>query len=443
MNLTRFIIRNRSSFWYIPSLYGSISVFLAFFSVRVDYYITTHNNFRTFIPNFLVTDIDLARTILSTISASLLTMTTITFSTILVVLTTFLSEFSPRTLQNFITDVKTQRVLGVFVGGFIYSILLLLFLRENSHNSYTVPSIAVLLAIICLIVFVFFINHVSSWMQVSNLIHNITMIIMEKIDRELKDSEKVHEDAPWEDWESEELTHLIPRHINLDHSGYIKHIDIYGLVKQATKDDCIVKVERKLSEYVDQDTPVFSVWKLSKDVNDSVYSKFITVGKEKAPVDDIEFGLAKIVEIALRALSPGINDPNTAINCIDNLGKILTKLGKKYLPRTYHNDKNRNLRVIIDQPTYNDYLLKCFYQIRQSGFQDTSVLVAGLKALTLIASNNSKKIKEHVWAFSVHIVEGIDQDSLLTLDKKYVNQHLERLAKATDHIKDLKNYIIS
>lgn len=431
MSLTRFIINIRSSFWYIPSLYGVMAIFLAIVSLKFDRYITNLEMIER-IPAIFLTDIQLARTILSTISASLLTMTTITFSTILVVLTTFLSEFSPRTLQNFITDHSTQRVLGVFVGGFTYSILLLLFLRDDLSSTFIVPSFAVLLSIVCLIMFVFFINHVSKWMQVSNLIHNITLKIMEQIDQKFEDVSEVHEDAPWEDWESEELNHIKPQKINLNTSGYIKHIDLYGLVKQATIDDCIVKVEKKVGEYVDEDSDVLSIWNISNHKNIGYYEKYFSVAKEKAPIDDIEFGLTKIVEIALRALSPGVNDPNTAINCIESLGKILTKLGQKYLPRSYHNDSNRNLRVIFEHPCFYDYLFKCFYQIRKYGFDDTSVLYSALKALTSISESNSSKIKAIIWEFTEHIIEGINKKELLTLDKRYINEQLEALAKAAD-----------
>ncbi|MDQ0256991.1 putative membrane protein [Evansella vedderi] len=422
----------RSSFWYIPSKYGVLAALFAYISIYIDSYLMSLEIIYRITPSIFFADIDLTRTILSSISASLLTMTTITFSTILVVLTTFLSEYSPRTLQNFITDVSTQRVMGVFVGGFVYSILLLLFLRETEMTTrFIVPSFAVLFSIICLLVFIFFIHHVSRWMQVSNLIHNITMNLMEKIDRDYENVEDVHGDAPWEDWESEEIKLMEPRQIFFNQTGYIKFIDMDGLLQQATEDDCIVQVEKNISDYVDENTTVLSIWSLSGSKELGDYEKYISIGRENAPVDSLQFGLTKIVEVALRALSPGINDPNTAINCIDNLGKILARLGGKYLPRSYHNDKHRNLRLILMKPDFEDYLYKCFYQIRQSGFHDISVLASGIKALTLIARKNSKEVKDVVWEFTEYVLEGIKVDEILTLDRKYLNKKFQELAEAT------------
>lgn len=429
----------RSNFWYIPTLYGFIAVLFSFFSLYVDPFLMNFDNAYVLIPTVLLIDIDLARTILSSISASLLTMTTITFSTILVVLTTFLSEYSPRTIQNFITDKNTQRVLGIFVGGFIYSILLLLFLRETaSVTQFIVPSFAVLFSIICLIVFVFFIRHVSTWIQVSNLIHHITLNTIQKIESTLSAARENHKDAPWEDWETEEITQEKPQQISFTNAGYIKHINIEGLVEQATKDDIIIKIEKNISEYVDNDTPLLSLWGTKEKLNIEQYKQYFSIGTEKAPIDNIDFGLTKIVEITLRALSSGINDPNTAINCIENLGKILSKLGSKHLPRSYHHDKNRNLRVIYDKPNFNNYLYKCFYQIRQYGFQDISVLSASLKAFTLIAETNSEEIKSSIWEFTKYVIEGIEKDKMLSLDRNYINQKIKQLAKVTGHIKDYK-----
>lgn len=440
MSITAILKNIRSSFWAIPFIYALFAVILSLLSISLDNYIINHQEILDLIPPILLVDIDLTRTILSSISTSLLTMTTITFSMILVVLTTFLSEFSPRTLQNFIKNPSTQRVLGIFVGGFIYSILLLLLLRPTeSTTEFFVPSLAVFLAIICLLVFVFFIHHISSWIQVSNLIHNISISALQKIDRQLVNENEVHEDAPWEDWESEEIKNKSPHQVHTHKTGYINKVNVQGLIKQAKKDDCIVRIERQMGDYVNSETSLLSIWTINHH-SSSIrnYEKYVSVSKKKNPIEDIEFDLTKLVEIALRALSTGINDPYTAINCIDNLGRVLSKLGKKYLPQSFHNDKNKNLRVIWERPDYHHYLYRSFYQITNNSFNNPSVLLAITKALTSIANNNSSKIKEIVWELSEYIIEGISQESLLSLDRRYINDQLVSLAKSTGHSNDFK-----
>ncbi|WP_158734901.1 DUF2254 domain-containing protein [Alteribacillus sp. YIM 98480] len=434
MSLKNILARVRSNFLYIPSLYGIAALLLAIASIQIDTHIMSIEYLHRFIPDSLFMDIDLAQTILGSISAALLTMTTITFSTILVVLTTYISEFSPRTLQNFISDPNTQRVLGCFIAGIIYSILLLLLIRETEMVTHFIaPSFAVLFAIICIFVFVYFIHHVSSWIQVSSLLHYITRSTIEKIDKEFKKETEIEADDPWDDWESEDIKHIDPRIIRAEHSGYIQNIDIEGMVKQAQKDDCIVRINANINDYIEKGGVFLSMWELDTPNNPKTYHKFISIGPERSSKDTVEIAVTKITEIALRALSSGINDPNTAVNCIENLGKVLSHLGSKHLPRAFHNDEQRQLRVIMEKPDFSDYLYKCFYQIRQHGFKDISVLSAGLKALGVIAANNSDKIKDVVYKFTEYIMEGIDQESLLSWDKDYINRQLEELYKVCGH----------
>lgn len=166
--------RIKANFWITPSLYGIAAFVLATISTFLDRYLTAHKQWLKLVPSVFLTDKELAHTILSSVSNSLLTMTTITFSSVLVVLTTFVGQFSPRTIQNFNTDAKTQRVLGTFIGGYVYVLVLLIQVRSNQvSNTFIVPSLAIVVAFICLGMFVFLIHHVINWIKVGNLISNI------------------------------------------------------------------------------------------------------------------------------------------------------------------------------------------------------------------------------------------------------------------------------
>ncbi|WP_090926912.1 DUF2254 domain-containing protein [Salibacterium qingdaonense] len=417
----------RSNFLYVPSLYGLGACLLAVLSVYIDSRFLPQAA-PVWIPSPLFIPLELSRTILGAISAALLTMTTITFSTILVVLTTYLSEFSPRTLQNFISDAKTQRVLAFFTAGIIYSLLLLLFLRGGEEAVFLSPSLAVFFAIICVFMFVFFIHHVSSWIQVSSLLHYITKDTLEKIEKELPDLPSWAPVVPWEDWESEDIKTISPSPVRSADSGYIQHIDTKGIIRRASRDDCIVRINAEVSDYIEQGAPFLSVWEQGKKIRSAHYRPFVTLGAEKSSSDTIELALIKIVEIALRALSPGINDPNTAVACIKNLGKILARLGRKQLPRTFHYDASGDLRLIMKQPAFSDYLYTSFHQIRQYGFQDLAVLSAALDAFILMADVNADEVKSIIWEFTEYVMEGLQREDLLTLDRKHLNHKLRTLA---------------
>ncbi|HZH62057.1 MAG TPA: DUF2254 domain-containing protein [Metabacillus sp.] len=443
MSLKQIIIRVRTSFWYLPAVYSVIAFILAIISMIVDRYMMAQG-FSVNIPNVFLSDVNLAQTILSSLSTSLLTMTTITFSSILVVLTTYLSQFSPRTLQNFITDHHTQRVLGIFIGGFIYTIILLLLVRNNDHPTlFIVPTFAIIVSIICLGMFVFFIHHVTTWIKVSNLIFHITQKTIQSIHKHFIDEDAYKEDPPWESWEFDEIQTIEPYLLCSKQSGYIEYIEFDKLMAQAMKDNLIIKVEQDLGKYVDEDTPLFSIWRLEDEELAEVYLSFITISSDQEPVQDVHFGLQKLVEIALRAISPSINDPYTAINSINHLAKILSLLGKKHLATPFYYDQHRQLKVIFEKPSFDDYLYECFYQIRHYAREDVSVMTSILKALSFIAQTNSLFIKQAVWDFSFYIVEGIKEVQWLSKDQAYLNKHLTDVAKACQKPKKVKELLLT
>ncbi len=432
----------RSSIWYIPTIYGFTSIFLALLSHYLDDFIAHNPYLYDYIPILFLADIDLSLTILGAISTSLLTMTTITFSSIMIVLTTFLSQFSPRTLQNFITDPPTQKVLGIFVSGFIYSIILLLLTRETEvHRLFITPTLAVLYTLVCLAVFVFFIHHVSGWIQVSNLIADITTNSLNVISENFTRKENVHRDAPWEDWEYDEIMDLSPHQIYSKEPGYLQLVNTKEMLKKAKLENVIIRLEIKIGDFVDSDTHILSVWKMEKSHTGDDYLGYLSFGKERTTLQDIEFGITKLVEIALRAVSPALNDPNTAIHCISQLGKILAVLGMQHLPRSFINDDNRSLRIIMEQPDFSAYLYKSFYQIRHYGKQDISIVSSIIEALIYVATRNDDNIKKDVWNFSEYIIEGLKQETLLSLDKKFMSEKLDLLASITGHQKEVGSFL--
>lgn len=418
----------RSQFWFVPALYGAISILLAIVSMQVDQYL---NRNALPLPTFLTVDLALSKTLLSTMSTSLLTMTTISFSTIMVVLTTYLSQFSPKTLQNFLTDMYTQRILGVFIGGFLYALVLLLLLGDSHASAlFLSPTIAVLYTIICVGFFVFFVHHVGRWIQVSNLIHHITMNTIKAIHDHYDDESEDETDEPWKDWESEELTLMSPTYLHTQKSGYLLLIELDRLIEQAEKDDLIVKVEVGMGDFLEQGAIYLSMWGKSS-VDYSLYEQCFHVGEERVTIQDIDFGLTKLVEISLRALSPGINDPNTAISGIRALARILSVLAKKNLHRSFYNDRHQSLRVIVRQRHFKDYLYRCYYQIRYYGTNDVSVLAAMIDSLQVIAAQNNKATKQMIWQFSKYIQEGIHFENMLELDRTYLKEKIDQLAIQT------------
>lgn len=421
MPIKKILVKVKSNFWITPAIYAVLFFILAVLSITGDRYLAENGYFK-YIPSVFLTDKELAHTILSATSTSLLTMTTITFSSVLVVLTTFLANFSPRTLHNFNSDSKIQRVLGVFIGGYIYSLVLLNQVRENeTSNDFIVPTLAIIVAFICVGMFVFLIHHMTEWIKVGNVISTITKETLSSIE------DKKRTDDPEEDFslDKEKTVEVKSRY-----EGYIQDIALSELIDFAEKEQLVISFTKDQGDYVDVDTPLLLVSSESESIDEDELLKFITFNTDHESKNDIEFGIQKIAEIALRGIAPGKNDPETAIACMEHLAQILTKIGKNHSPSPYHRDSQNQIRIVLLKPTFTDYLYESFYQIRHYGKEDVSVMASVLKALILVAETNRNEIKQEVWEFSAYIYEGIKQEDWLSLDKTMLNIQLKKLANA-------------
>lgn len=430
-----YIIRLKNSFGYLPAVYSVFAVILALLTINLDLWLEetgVHHN----VSEMLLTDRELSQLILSSLASSILTVTAIIFSTIMVVLTTYLSQYSPRTITNFLADQTTRRILAVFVSSFVYYLLVLLWMKTTQPLDYIlVPSIAVMIGIINLGFFVYFIHHVGKFIQVINLIQQVTDHTIQAIERKYEEFYQTdqHTNAPWNEWEQEEIRQLTPKYFLAQASGYIQQIKIQGLISQAKADGLIIKMEKQLGDYVDEESILFTYWESSpNNLYETAYLNYFEVGYQRSD-DDIEFGIQKLSEIGLRAISPAINDPNTAITCIYRLGKVLSRLGKLHLTTPQFYDDEKNLRLIIQQKGFEDYLYKSFYQLRLYSTGDVSVIAAAIDAFIVIAENNNKAIKTILWNFAKCYMSGIERNHFIDLDLQFLNKKMLKLAVITKH----------
>lgn len=414
----RVFAKVHESIWFIPSIYSVLASCLALLTVLID--TTFSDEIRAYFPSYLRTSVDLAQTILGTISGALLTMTTITFSTIMVVLTMYSSQFSPRTLQNFLNAPSTQRVLGIFMGGFVYSILSLLFMRKQTISHEVISaSVSVLLAVICLAFFVYFIHSVGTSIQVSRLIRALTNDVIQTINNEKKEKNtKV--------WAKEKPVFkndfAKKTDIQSNSFGYIQYIDYERLTKWALKHEVFIDIATPVGTFVGTQSILAQVYHNEELSKEEVYSHF-TLGEERSVLEDIEFGIEKIAEIALRALSPGINDPNTAIRCIHSLGEVLQRAS--HLPTGFSITYTEDHKPVIlsARPQMSDYLYVAYSQISFYGKEDTSILLAMLESLIYLTDSKAtsvelkadvRNIGEYIWnRFDHTVLETLDREKLV------------------------------
>ncbi|MDZ5472846.1 DUF2254 domain-containing protein [Bacillus sp. 31A1R] len=415
----------RKSIWLVPSFYSVIAFIISIIVLYMDIFLA--EKIKLLFPEFIFPSHDLAKTLLSTIAGSLLTMTTITFSTVMVVLTTYSSQFSPRTLQNFIRDRVSMRVLGIFLGGFVYSIFSLFFMSEKAIADPIISTLAgVLIAFICIAFFAYFIHHVATSIQVSELIQALTDGVIEtthKKHKKITDNKNISVIT---------VKPVIPSgydkqtHISADNYGYIQTFDMDHLYHLAQTEDVVIEVKYPIGQFVSAKNVVFTINYKEKEPNLSVLET-VMLGTEKSMEQDIVFSIQKIVEVALRAISPGYNDPNTAIDCIRHIGVSISESAKLHGTYIVYYDHEDKVRLTIPKISFEDILYHSFYQICHYGKDDISVMFAVYDALIEIAIDGTTHIKEAVFQFGEYVYNKINHSNLHRLDEKRLNKKKERL----------------
>ncbi|GAB3067154.1 DUF2254 domain-containing protein [Salinicoccus sesuvii] len=426
----KYLLKIKNSIWVTPVLYCLLAVLLALVVVYTDINILPRLDFE--LPFFLATEVDLAKEILGSISGALLTMTTITFSTIMVVLTTYSSQFSPRVLTNFVNDHRTMRVLGVFMGGFLYSILSLAFMQQATFEGEVISAIvAVILAVLCLFFFAYFIHFVASSIQVSNLIDSLVDDVKEEIEREAKRIEQDHVIVA--DIKPQMVTEYATSTVLRSESfGFIQFVDHDDLFEWAEKNKAVIHVNRFIGEFVTTTTDILTIHHdEDTEIPESLIGN-VTIGREQNVYQDVDYGLHKIVDVSLRALSPGINDPNTAVQCIHYMTEALIKSFKYTGTYVAYKDTQHMVRLISKRSSVEDKLYNAFSQISFYGRQDVVVLEALFESMENITINSSNDVKKVMKLFSLYVYDRFDKDVLHEMDKQFINKRKTKLDQALD-----------
>ncbi len=289
----------------------------------------------TWVPKVLFpshSDPQIAQAILSDIATSTMTVVSIVFAILLMTLTLASMQFSPRIIVSFSRDRVTQWTLGIFLGTFSYCMAALPTARSLPHPFAPVGTVlgAMVLALCCVGLLLFFIHHISQAISVNNIVDRIAAETDAMID----------EVMPWPH-HPERPDRVEPLRPNPTEapilsstSGYIRFVDKNQLVAVAKHSHVTVRVLRRVGHFVPAGVPLMMVSKanrLSETATEELLAAF-DLGPTRTLQQDIEFGVLQIVDVALRAISPAVNDPTTAINCVDQLSRILIRFASRQAP---------------------------------------------------------------------------------------------------------------
>src|SRR6516162_3291086 len=341
------------------------------------------------VPNVLFPsreDPGVAQMILSSIATSIMTVVSIVFAIMLMTLTLASTQFSPRILISFVRDHTTQWTLGVFLGTFSYCMAALPAARTLPHSFVPVATVtgAMVLALFCVGWLIYFINHISQSINVNHIVDRIARETELVIDEFMP-----YPRGPLPVTERSELpTAKEGLPILNRQSGYIRYIDVDPLVDLAKTYGICVYVERRVGQFVPAGVPLAYLSTPEQVPPDHALHLLAAfdIGPTRTMQQDVEFGIIQIVDIALRAMSPAVNDPSTAISCVDQLSRIMILWISREPPPPRYYAPRQVLRVVVPWMSFDGLLDTGFEQIRHYAVADAAVSLRLMRAFFDIAS---------------------------------------------------------
>jgi uncharacterized membrane protein len=345
--MRRIWTRLRDTFWVVPLTFALAAVFLGLGLTAFDDWLDTSLE----LPLLFAGGPEGARSVLSAIITSMISFTGLVFSITIVVLQLTSSQFSPRVLRTFLRDWVNQVALGVFVATFVYSLVVLRAVRGTAETDTFVPQISVTVAfgfvLASVAVFLLYIDHIAQSIRAATIVTQIGEDTRVAIER-------THPS------DTEPRTRVPPpatagRRVASDASGVVQQVDDRALLELAEAHGVTIRMVRAVGEFVPEGAALLEVH--GADLPDEASLRAaVHLGKERVLDDDPGFGLRQLVDIAERALSPGINDPTTAVQVIDQLHDLLRLLAARPLPERQTLGEDGRLAVHVPQPTFEDHL---------------------------------------------------------------------------------------
>jgi uncharacterized membrane protein len=375
----------RASLWFVPSLLVAAAVVAAALLNRID--IDEGSALaRLVFPG----GAESARAILQVIAGSVITVTGVVFSLTVVTLQLASTQFSPRLLRTFLRDLSNQVVLGTFLATFTYALLVLRAVDSGPGADDQVPSVAItgayVLTAASVIALVYFIDHIARSIRIDSLMREVNEDTLEVLDR-------IHPPASGDDEEVDPEELAAPADavgVPARRSGFIQGVDDEVLLQACEAEGVVLRLEHPVGDRVIAESPLASVWRpggayeTSPELQRAVAAA-VQIGYERTMQQDVAFGVRQLVDVAVKALSPGINDPTTAEHAIGHLASLLTSLSRRDLRPLVRRDDAGRIRSIVpvtDLPRFLD--LACG-QIRRYGASEPTVMRDLLRMLGDVA----------------------------------------------------------
>lgn len=441
LNIPKLVFQIRSNFWFIPALLALVAVAGALFAAGMDLGL-----------NVLVTpgkpssggmSIETVRAVLSTIAGSMITVATLVFSMTLVALTLVSQQLGPRLLLRFMDDRPTQFVLGLFLATFLYALIVLVQVGRwipDSQISGLSVVVAVVLAVLSMGGVIYFLHHVATRIQADVLIAELGEELRAAARWAVRQEENT---SGFRDADERQAVDTLSadtfgRAVTLKTSGYLNQFNAVSALDAAVTHDLVVVLPMRRGSYLLSGIPALRVASREgkdADIDDDAIEWLrgtLSIGRRRTPEASMEFEINALVDVALRALSPGINDPHTAIACIYTLSDGMLLLMELKEAPSVMRDEDDNVRVVYDGGSFEHALQVAFHPIRRAARGHVLVLLTLVEALGAMirvapGDRHSNALRTHLHA--------IEQDCA---QATFAKVDAEVLASAIETAKDAK-----
>lgn len=381
-----------STLWLLPVIISLLLAALSIFLALVDQELAAQN--MRPLSNPILGDSS-TQTILTIIASATVTITSVIFSITILILSIASSQLSPRLLPNFMRQNVTQTVLGVFIGTFIYTLITLTLLGMNKNADLSLNVIGGIgLGITCFLFLIYFIHYVANAIQINNvltfLLDDISRCVSRQLNRNKNPSATIYEKTANE-YEKEILQNNPYNYkckIQIKESGYIQTIDTKQIFSITAGTKALIKIECTPGTFVAEDEVIMTIY-THEALSDSIQRKLtntVKIGQNRTTIQDITYGYEEIAEIAIRALSPGVNDPYTAVYCINALTQGLKILSQHQTAK--RSSQKDGVTLLINWPHYRDIVETSLSRLRQQAEDDFTVTLSFLSSITKITKMN-------------------------------------------------------
>ncbi len=417
-----------SSLWFVPALMAVGAIVLALSLTLLDRAVDLYD------PSdegwwLIQSSAESARQILTTVASASATVLGVVFSITIIALQLASTQYSPRVLREFMRDRGSQIVMGTFIATFVYALVVARAVRDDEEGLYFVPIISlsggILLALGSIAALIYFINHIAENIQASNLIASLAKSTIPLVDRGFPGS----------------CGRPVEHPVALDSSGvqvpafqtgYVQVIEADELLELATGHDVVIEMKTTIGEFVVEGAEMARVHG-AKAPNEAFVRDLcglVAIGRRRTLQQDLEFGVRQITDIAVKAMSPSINDPTTALNCLDHCTAILRRMAERHDPVPHRAGKDGRLRVVVRGSTFESVASLIFTPLRVYASSDPSVVLRLLEVLEKTGEVvDADDRRDLLWRHARMIAEAADEELRGAMERELVNARMRALGR--------------